>query len=90
MSLQQIQQAITQVRTTQIQQANTIRQTLETVSSNCVSSIKEAGMATTSAIAEANSETLSQAQLAAHRAVELKDAVVALRSSVDQDRQTNI
>ena len=90
MSLQQIQQAITQVRTTQIQQANTIRQTLETVSSNCVSSIKEAGMATTSAIAEANSETLSQAQLAARSAVELKDAVVALRSSVEQDRQTNI
>ena len=89
MSLQQIQQAITQVRTTQIQQANTIRQTLETVSSNCVSLIKEAGMATTSAIAEANSETLSQAQLAARSAVELKDAVVALRSSVDQDRQTN-
>ena len=50
-SLQLLQQAITQVRTTQIQQANTIRQTLEIVSSNCVSSIKEAVMATTSAIA---------------------------------------
>ena len=45
-SLQQIQQAITQVRTTQQKQANTIRQTLEIVSSNCVREIKEAGMAT--------------------------------------------
>ena len=33
---------------------------------------------------------LLQAQLAALHTVELKDAVVALRSSVEQDRQTNV
>lgn len=88
-SLQDIQQAITQVRVTQQQQANTIRQTLTSVSSDCVRDIKEVGMATTSAIAEANSETLTQAQLATQRALELKDEVVSLRTSVESDRRTN-
>lgn len=88
-SLQSIQQAIEQVKSTQQQQANTIRQTLETVTNNCVEDIKEVGMATTSAIAEANSETLAQAQLATQRAIELKDEVVTLRTSVEEDRQTN-
>ena len=47
------------------------------------------GMATTSAIAEANSETLAQAQLATQRALELKEEVVSLRTSVESDRHTN-
>ena len=88
-SLQEIQQAITQVRGTQQQQADTIKQTLETVTKNCVKDIKQAGMATTSAIAEANSETLSQARTATQRAIELKDEVVTLRKGVESDRQTN-
>lgn len=88
-SLEQIQIAITLVKSTQQQQANTIRQTLETVTTNCVEDIKEAGMAATSAIASANSETLSQARLAALRAEELKDEVVTLRTSVEEDRKTN-
>lgn len=88
-SLQQIQQAIEQVKATQQQQANTIRQTLTSVSSDCVRDIKEVGMATTSAIAEANSETLAQAKLATQRAVELKEEVITLRTSVESDRQTN-
>lgn len=88
-SLEEIQQASTQVRGTQQQQANTIRQTLETVSRECVGEIKEAGMAATSAIAEANSETLAQARQATQRAEELKDSVVSLRTSVEEDRRTN-
>ncbi len=88
-SLQQIQKAIEQVKATQQQQANTIRQTLTSVSSDCVRDIKEVGMATTSAIAEANSETLAQARLATQRTLELKDEVVSLRTSVESDRQTN-
>lgn len=88
-SLQQIEQAVTQVKSTQQQQADTIRQTIETVANNCVEDIKEVGMATTTAIAEANSETLSQAQLATQRAIELKDEVVTLRTNVESDRQTN-
>ncbi len=87
-SLQSIQQARELVLATQSQQADTIRQTLETVANNYVDDIKEAGMATTSAIAQANSETLSQARLAALRAIELKDEVVTLRTSVESDRKT--
>lgn len=88
-SLQTIQQAIELVKSTQQQQADSIRQTLEIVANNYVDDIKEAGMATTSAIASANSETLSQARLAALRAIELKDEVVTLRTSVELDRKTN-
>ena len=71
-SLQTIQQAIELVKSTQQQQADTIRQTLEIVAKDYVEDIKEAGMATTSAIAGANSETITQAQLATQRAIELK------------------
>ena len=88
-SLQTIQQAIELVLATQAQQADTIRQTLEIVANNYVEDIKAAGMATTSAIAGANSETLSQARLAALRAIELKDEVVTLRTCVESDRKTN-
>ena len=88
-SLQTIQQAIELVKSTQAQQADTIRQTLEIVAKDYVEDIKEAGMATTSAIAQANSETLSQARLAALRAIELKDEVVTLRTCVESDRKTN-
>ena len=51
--------------------------------------IKEVGMAATSAIAQANSETLTLAQDACARAEELKDEVMALRTSVEADRITN-
>lgn len=47
-------------------------------------------MAATGAIAEANIETLAQAKLATQRAIDLKDEVVTLRTSVEADRQTNI
>lgn len=88
-SLESIQQAITQVRTTQQQQANTIKQTLEIVTNNCVKDIKLVGMATTSAIAQANNETLAQATLTAKEAAELTKAVRGLRNSVETDRQTH-
>ncbi len=88
-SFQLIQQTIEQVKVTQLQQAETIKQTLEIVANDYVENMKEAGMATTSAIAEANSETLSQALHATQRAIELKDEVVTLRTGVESDRQTN-
>ncbi|AFZ33603.1 hypothetical protein Glo7428_5226 (plasmid) [Gloeocapsa sp. PCC 7428] len=88
-SLVEIQQAITQVKATQQQQANTLKKTLESVANGYVKGIKEAGMATTSAIAAANSETLSQARLATQSVEELKDEVVALCTSVEADRRTN-
>lgn len=88
-SLEEIQQASALVKETQQQQVNTIRQNLESVSQTCVEDIKEAGMAATSAIAAANSETLAQARLATQGAESLKDSVVALHTSVEADGQTN-
>ena len=88
-SFAEIQQASALVKETQQQQADTIRQNLEIVSQTCVGDIKEVGMAATSAIAQANSETLTLAQNACARAEELKDEVMALRTSVEADRLTN-
>ena len=88
-SFKLIQQAVEQVKSTQQQQANTIQQTLETVTNNCVKDIKLVGMATTSAIAQANSETLTQATLTAKEAAELTKAVRGLRNTVETDRQTH-
>ncbi len=88
-SLEEIHTAIAVVKETQQQQADSMRQNLEIVSQRCVSDIKEAGMAATSAIAEANSETLAQAQQACNRANELKEEVMALRTRVEADRQAN-
>ncbi len=88
-SLQLLQEAITQVKSTQQQQADTIKQTLERVTADVVEDIKEAGMATTSAIASANSETLTQAQQTATAAAQLTNAVIALIDKVESDRQTH-
>lgn len=88
-SLEQIQIAITQVLATQQQQADTIRQTIETVANNCVEDIKEVGMATTTAIASANSETLTQAQQTVTAAAQLTNAVIALIDKAESDRQTH-
>ena len=85
-SLEQIQIAITQVRETQSQQADTIKQTLETVTNNCVEDIKQVGMAATSAIAQANSETITQAQQTMTAATELTSTTQALRDEVEADR----
>ena len=88
-SLEEIQRAIAVVRETQRQQADSMRENLEEVSQRCVDDIKEAGMAATSAIAEANSETLTQAVQACNRANELKEELLALRAQVEADRQKN-
>ena len=88
-SFEEIQQAIALVKETQQQQADTIRQNLEIVSQTCVGDIKEVGMAATSAIAEANSETLTQTRQVTQRVDSLKDSVMAFHANVEEDRQTN-
>ncbi len=52
-SLEQISQAISLIEEKQQQQADAIKQNLEIVNSQCVSELKKAGMAATSAIADA-------------------------------------
>ena len=88
-SLEEIIDAIERIKETQQQQADSIQKNLEKVSNKCVSDIKEAGMAATSAIAEANSETLAQAKNARTETAELKKELMALRAVVEADRQTN-
>ena len=88
-SLSEIIDAIERIKETQQQQADSIKKNLEIVSDRCVSDIKEAGMAATSAIAEANSETLAQAKNARTETEQLKEEIKALRAVVEADRQTN-
>ena len=88
-SLEQISQAISLIEEKQQQQADAIKKNLEIVSSQCVSQIKEAGMATTSAIADANSETLTRAKKVCDRANELKEVLDKLRHDLKEDSQYN-
>ena len=88
-SLSEIIDAIDRIKDTQQQQADSIKQNLSIVSNRCVSDIKEAGMAATSAIAEANSETLAQARQASHETEQLKEEVKTLRASLEAERQHN-
>ena len=88
-SLSEIIDAIERIKETQQQQADSIKKNLEQVSDKCVSDIKEAGMAATSAIASANSETLAQAKNARTETEQLKEEIKALRAVVEADRQTN-
>ena len=88
-SLSEIYNAIERIKDTQQQQADSLAENLEIVSDKCVSDIKEAGMATTSAIAEANSETLAQARQARNETEQLKQELIRLVSNIEADRQTN-
>ena len=88
-SLSEIIDAIERIKETQQQQADSLAQNIEIVSNQCVEDIKEAGMAATSAIASANSETLAQAKNARTETEQLKEEIKALRAVVEADRQTN-
>ncbi|VEP12903.1 conserved hypothetical protein [Hyella patelloides LEGE 07179] len=88
-SLEEITAAILRVKETQQQQAQTFAKNIEQVSNQCVEDIKEAGMAATSAIASANSETLASAKLASHETSHLLEEIVELRAGVEADRKKN-
>ncbi len=89
-SLSEISSAIALVKQTQIEQVEAIKGELEDVNQKCVSDIKEAGMVTTSAIAEANSETLSQVQRTQRQNEELIEEVKILRAEALADKQQHI
>lgn len=88
-SLEEITNAIKRVKETQLQQAQTIAESIELVSNQCVADIKEAGMAATSAIAEANSETLASAKQVRNETEELKEEIVAMSAGVEANRRKN-
>lgn len=88
-SLEEINNAISAIKETQRLQADIIAENLKTISSQCADDIKEAGMAATSAIAEANNETIVKAQQACIEARELKEKLISLLATVEADRQKN-
>ncbi len=88
-SLTEIHNAVSLVNSTHLQQVDTMRQNLERVSEQWVADIKEAGMATTGAIAAANEETLAQARQAREEARELIERVSSLHASIEAERRAN-
>ena len=88
-SLSEIRTAIERVQQMQQEQAEMIRENMETVSSVCVADIKEAGMATVGAIAQANSENFERAAKIEKQNEELKKEIIALHAQVKAERQQN-
>lgn len=89
LSLSELDAAIAIVKETQQQQASLIARNLSGVSSQCVSEIKLAGMATVSAISEANQETLDQVKQTKKQNEDLSKTLTALMAEVQADRQKN-
>ncbi|MGL4880827.1 MAG: DUF6753 family protein [Waterburya sp.] len=89
-SLSELYAAITIVKETQQQQADTIARNLSGVSSKCVSEIKSAGMATVSAIAEANQETLDQVIKTKKQNEDLSKTLTTLLAEAKADREKNL
>ncbi len=89
-SLSEISSAISKLKETQQEQAEAIKGELDSVSQKCVSDIKEAGMATTSAIAEANQETLNQVQQTKKQNEKLFEEIKILHAEFQADRQKNL
>ena len=89
-SLSEISNAILEVKKTQKEQVSAISVNMEAISSKCVSNIKEAGMATTSAIADANSETLEQLQQTKKQVENLSVKLTELDAKFDEREQRRI
>ncbi|MGB5713470.1 MAG: DUF6753 family protein [Waterburya sp.] len=88
-SLSEIAASISLMKQTQQEQAEAIRSNMEAVSLGYVESIKAAGMATTSAIADANSETLSRVRQTKKQIENLYDEIMAMRATIEADRHKN-
>ena len=89
-SLAEIYSAVSLVQQTQQEQVEAIKGELESVSQKCVSDFKEAGMTTVGAIAEANSETLSQVQQTQRQIEELESELAQLNAKFDAREQKSV
>jgi hypothetical protein len=89
-NLSELYAAITIVKETQQQQADTIARNLSGVSSKCVSEIKSAGMATVSAISSANQETLDQVRQTKKQNEDLSKTLTTLIAEVKADKEKNL
>jgi hypothetical protein len=88
-SLADLFSAISLVKQTQQEQAEAIKGKLESVSQQCVSDIKSAGMATVSAISSANQETLDQVQQTKKQNEDLSKTITTLIAETLADRKKN-
>ena len=86
---QSIEQSAKDTQMASIEQAEAIIKNLIQVAKAATANIQESGMATTSAIAEANSEVLSKSKETVIEAQALKYQLTDLITRVNADRQTN-
>jgi hypothetical protein len=89
-SLLEITEAIAKLKQAQQEQAEAIRENMEAVSLGYVTEIKKAGMATTSAIADANSETLERVGQTKQQSEQLLEKLTALKVNLDADEQQSL
>jgi hypothetical protein len=86
-SLFEITSAIAKLKQTNLEQAEAIRSNMEAVSQKYIASMKQVGMDSTSAIADAHSENWSQAQRTQRQNEELFESIKILRAEAKADRQ---
>ena len=89
-SLSEISNAVSEVKRTQIEQASAIKENMEAVSNQCVSDIKEAGMGTVGAIADASSENFERLQENTEQIEEVSKTLSTLQAEAKADREKNI
>ena len=89
-SLSEISNAVSEVKKTQIEQAETIKENMEAVSNKCVLDIKEAGMGTVGAIADASSENYERLQRNLKQIEQLESKVAQLDAKFDEREQKSI
>jgi len=88
-SIQEIKKTTRSLELTQQSQAEVVRGNLEQLTEGYAEKIKRVGMATVSAISEANNETLKQANVAVLNTTQMNAEVVKLTESVEQSRIEN-
>jgi hypothetical protein len=89
-SLSEITSAISLVKQTQQEQAEAIRANMEAVSQKYIAEMKQVGMDSTSAIAQANSETLEKVGQTKQQSEQLLEKLTALKVNLDADEQQSL
>jgi nitrate reductase NapE component len=89
-SLSEISSTISLIKKTQIEQAEAIEKKMQAISNKCVSDIKEAGMGTVGAIADASGENYERLQENKKQIEELSKTINALQAEAIAERKKNI
>lgn len=86
---QRLEQSTQQTHTASIDRAENLINSLVQVGSAIVADMQKAGIANTSAIAEANAEVLNQSRMTVREAVQLQKLLMAWGDRVEADDKTN-